>query len=295
MSAPVVLNFDGAPPEGQSVVRFVFVDEGGISRDEPFAVVAAVFVHGDTQLVRLETELDRLKRKHIPEEYRRDFFFHAKDIWSGNKIFKDRDVWPLHKRLKILHDLARLPGKLDIPIVWEAVERSKFDLIDEVRKAGREPTPFEILVAVHSLAFCACTLRIEQFMRAIWKDEVAQMVVEDNDQVRTFLKSTHEVFRDPSKAEQRLLPNNILPLRKVRGSLHFASKAESGPLQLADICAFIIRGHLARHPHNPPLYKRVKRKLLMLPGSEESDPDKGWPTTGYFQEVRRVSSPGKLA
>jgi hypothetical protein len=96
MNAPAAIAFGGGLLEGRSVVRFVFTDEGGISRDEPFAVVAAVFVHGDEQLVPLENELERLKRKHILEEYRRDFVFHAKDIWSGKgKLFKDRNEWPL--------------------------------------------------------------------------------------------------------------------------------------------------------------------------------------------------------
>jgi hypothetical protein len=75
----------------------------------------------------------------------------------------------------------------------------------------------------------ACTLRIEQVMRARWPKEIAQMVAEDNDQVRTLVKGSHEIFRDPSKADGKIIPNNVLPIRKVRGSVHFATKAESAP------------------------------------------------------------------
>jgi hypothetical protein len=64
--------FGGGPLEGRKVVRFVFTDEGGISRDEPFVVVAGVFVHGDDQPVPLENELERLVQKHIPKENQRD-------------------------------------------------------------------------------------------------------------------------------------------------------------------------------------------------------------------------------
>ena len=46
-------------------MRFVFLDEGGISSHEPVAVVAGVIVHADEQLVPLERELERVKRKHI--------------------------------------------------------------------------------------------------------------------------------------------------------------------------------------------------------------------------------------
>ncbi len=249
-------------------MRFVFTDEGGISRNEPFVVVAGIFVHGDDQLVRLENELERLKQKHIPEENQRDFVFHAKDIWSGNKIFKDEKKWPLRRRLNILHDLARVPRRLGIPIVYEAVERAKLDLSEEAKREGRDPTPSEHSIAAHAIAFCACTLRIEQLMRAMWPDEVAQMVAEDNDQVRALVKGAHENFRDPSKADGRIIPNTILPLRKIRGSVHFANKPESKPLQLADLCAFVIRGHLARHPHNPSFYQRIRSMMLTIPDDE---------------------------
>jgi hypothetical protein len=159
--------------------------------------------------------------------------------------------------------LARVPRKLGIPIVYEAIERAKLAL----EEASRPPTPSELSIGAHAIAFSACTLRIEQLMRAKWPTEVAQMVAEDNDQVRTLVKGAHENFRDPSRTEG-IIPNDILPLRKIRGSVHFADKAESKPLQLADLCAFVIRGHLARHPHNGPLYERIKLMMLTVPNEE---------------------------
>jgi hypothetical protein len=260
------LAFGGGPLEGRKVVRFVFVDEGGISRDEPFAVVAGVFVHGDEQLIPLENELERLKQKHIPKEDQKGFVFHAKDIWSGTgKVFKDREKWPLLRRLAILHDLARVPCRFDIPIVYQDVERATFDMSDAAERAGREPTDFERHVAIHATAFCATILRSEETMRMKWRSEVAQLVAEDNDQVRSLVRGSQEIFLDPSKAEGPVLPNHILPLRKIRGAVHFAKKSESRPLQLADICAFIIRGHLAKHPRNAPLYRRIRRALAVIP------------------------------
>jgi hypothetical protein len=249
-------------------VRFVFLDEGGISRDEPFAVVAGVFVHGDEQLIRLEKELERIKQKHIPKECQQGFVFHAKDIWSGSgKIFRDREKWPLPRRLAILHDLARIPCRFDIPIVYHTVERSKFvPTAKEIERAGREPTDFERHVAVHAEAFCITILRTEEIMRVKWSSEVAQLVAEDNDQVRSLVRGTQEIFLDPSKADGPLHENAkiLLPLRNIRGPVHFANKSESKPLQLADVCAFIIRGHEADHPHNRPLYRRIQRSLALI-------------------------------
>jgi uncharacterized protein DUF3800 len=258
--------FGGGPLEGRKVVRFIFTDEGGISRFEPFVVVAGIFVHGDEQLVPLENEIERLVQKHIPKEDQPDFVFHATDIWSGTgKIFKDKEKWPLPRRLAILHDLARVPRKLGVPIVYEATERGKLDFLDEEQRAQRKVTPFEHHVGAHAITFAACTLRIEQLMRVKWPREIAQIVAEDNDQVRALVKGAHETFRDPSKAGGKLVANDVPPLKKIRGSVHFASKGESSPLQLADLCAFLIRGHLARHPHNGPLYDRIKLMMLLQP------------------------------
>ena len=81
--------------------------------------------------------------------------------------------------------------RLDIPIVYEAVERARYDTSEEEKKVGRAPTAFEKNVAIHSVAFVSCTVRIEQAMRAKWPKEIAQMVAEDNDQVRQTIKGTH--------------------------------------------------------------------------------------------------------
>jgi hypothetical protein len=166
----------------------------------------------------------------------------------------------------VLRDLARIPRRLDIPIVHESYERKKL-LEDRPKKM---PTEHEISVAAHAVAFASCTLRIEEYMREIYPDEVAQIVAEDNDQVRKMLKGVHEGFRYPERMPGIQL-NNILPLRKIRGSVHFANKDESGPLQLADLCAFIIRGRLAqKHPRNGRLYNRIKPMMFRFATENEN-------------------------
>jgi Protein of unknown function (DUF3800) len=264
VSVPLPRAFGGAPLEGRKLMRFAFIDEGGISRREPFVVVAGVFVHGDEQLVPLEEKIWGLVRKHIPKDDQEGFVFHAMDIWSGSRYFKDEKQWPLQKRLNILRDMARLPRKLNIPIVYEAIERAKVKFTE----APREPTIKEHSTGIHTLTFAACTLRIEQHMRELWPDEVVKMIAEDNDQVRAFLKEVHEILRYPSRAQGRLVPNRILPLRKIRGSVHYANKKEEVALQLADLCAFLIRGHFSQHPQNRPLYERIQPMLLRQPPGE---------------------------
>jgi hypothetical protein len=245
---------------GSKVLRFVFLDEGGISRYEPFVVVAGVIVHGDEQLIPLERELANLVKKHIPKEHQPGFVFHATDIWSGTgKIFGDRDRWTLDRRLIILRDLARIPRKLDIPIVHESYEKAKFL---EDRPKSSIPTAHEISVAAHAVAFASCTLRIEEYMRECFSSEVAQIVAEDNDQARKMIKNVHDGFRYPQRLEG-IIRNTLLPLRHIRGSVHFADKNESAPLQIADLCAFIIRGYLSKkHPLNARLYRRIRPMMM---------------------------------
>ena len=47
-------------------------------------------------------------------------------------------------------------------------------------------------------------------------------------------------------------------------SRHESSKM----LQLADRCAFVIRGHLAKHPKNEPSYQVLKPWVLAHPKSD---------------------------
>ena len=107
-------------------MKLVYQDEGGTAVHELFLVVSGVVVDGDRQLVAVENHLDILVQKHIPEHDRPGLIFHATDIWSGAKYFKDRDKWPMERRLEILRDLARIPGRFDIPVAWGFVDKGKF-------------------------------------------------------------------------------------------------------------------------------------------------------------------------
>ena len=117
-SRHMVRAIDGSPLVGRRLVRIVYLDESGTSRGERLAVVAGVMIDADNQLIAVEEHMERLVERYIPEDDRGDFFFHATNIWSGTKYFKDRDLWPLERRLEILHDLVEIPQKFDIPVVF---------------------------------------------------------------------------------------------------------------------------------------------------------------------------------
>jgi hypothetical protein len=61
---------------------------------------------------------------------------------------------------------------MEIPIIFEMVQKSKLDFSDEIAKKGRALTPHEFILAAHAIAFCAAVLRMEEMMRQLWPREV---------------------------------------------------------------------------------------------------------------------------
>jgi hypothetical protein len=263
-------------------MRFTFLDEGGISQYEPRVVVAGVFVDGDKQLIRLEQALDAIVRKHIPEKDWDGFVLHAKDIWGGGKYFNDRDRWPIEKRAKILDDLVAIPSRLEIPVIFNWVDRA--DIATRHNAEGLMPQR-DFDVSCHAVAFAGCMLKIEEFMRRVWVNEIAQVVAEDNPEARSTIKGVVELFKQPTRMLRPLIGHSdVLPLERIRGSVQFASKSESRPLQLADACAFLIRRRLYKHDNNSArFYNKLKPWMLVLPREDSvpedqpSSPQSLWP------------------
>jgi hypothetical protein len=254
-------------------MRFAFLDEGGISHDEPVAVVGGVFVHGDEQVIPLEEHLEELIEKHIPKESRDGFVFHATDIWSGKKFFRDHEEWPWSRRSAILDDLALIPSKFEIPIVYETFRKKQLDLSAYVKT----PSKREVAIMTHATAFSHCALRIEEFMREVWQGEIAQLVVEDNGQARAAIKQFYEFLKHPERlSDLGEVPSRFLPLKRIRGAVHFAEKTESKPLQLADFCTFMIRRRLTKHDVRcARFYDKIRPMMLFYPRSD--GPQARWP------------------
>jgi hypothetical protein len=259
------------------------MDESGISRGEPVAVVSAVIVHGDEQLIPLEEALEAVVQAYIPEADRAGFVFHAKDIFHGVKYFKDRDRWPLNKRISILEDLCEIPKRLSIPIVFQYVRKDWFPAT--ISKGSL--TSEEIDVGAHSVAFAACSMEVERKMRMFWSDEVAQLVAENNDRAKATIRWAHALMRTPSQLQQHNINIDCPPLERIRGSVQFADKNESRPLQVADLCAFFIRGFLNGHPQSGRFYNSLRRSMLVLPTHDLRFEDK-WTTAWPYGPLVRL-------
>ena len=137
-------------------------------------MVAAIIIEADKQLVAVEQHLDAITEKHIPKADRPGFVFHATDIWSGKKYFRDREIWPLEKRLALLDDLAAIPAQFDLPISFAGFIKEKWD----DTRFPRKPTPGEKDEAMHTLAFAHCCDGVEMFMRTCAPDEITMLIAE---------------------------------------------------------------------------------------------------------------------
>src|ERR1051326_7968646 len=128
-----ILHLLWAPAWTESLLtRAVYMDESGTSKFEPHLVVAAVIVHADRQLDRLELRLSELVEKHIEPQYRDGFVFHASSLfnpWPGEGEFPPGLRDDRERRLGILEELTSIPAELRLPVCVGYVEKHRFSQI----------------------------------------------------------------------------------------------------------------------------------------------------------------------
>jgi hypothetical protein len=149
-------------------VRLAFLDESGRSRHEPIIVVAGIIVHGDRVYRKLERRLSEIVARHIAQEDRSGFVFHAKDIFQGAGYFKDKRQWPRERRFPILGELANLPKEFWMPVVFGHVDKEEYreHAAQQIMIHSREEDRAHVIdVAEHMVAFARAEIGIERRMR----------------------------------------------------------------------------------------------------------------------------------
>lgn len=241
--------FGGGALCGDRLLRLVYVDEAGISDNgqEPFLVVGAVIVDADKQLIGIERYLDRLVHAWIPEEHQQGFVFHAKELFNGGgKVFRrDDPAWPLSRRLDLADALAAMPHRFNLSLATGFIEKANFPSQAEYRPRWQAMSRQDRAVGTHTAAFLSCALLIDRWMRKALPDEVCMLVVEDNEQARTFIKEVTrhhqqnnlDAFLDPEH-------KGWFPLRKIKEDPLFQSMRSSSVLQLADFWSYVLKRKL---------------------------------------------------
>lgn len=242
------VNFDEVNLDGGLSVYYIYSDEAGTSFPEPVTVVVGIIVHADNNWLTALHELQMAINKHVPDYIKEDFFFHAKDIWSG---YRDYDrVWPRSARAKFIGAVAAIPRKLKMAIAIGKVRRD-FDF-------PIDPKLVSLSDFHHSMAFAGCMGRANKYVRD-WgmPNEVATVVAEGVPKKQKTLKAMFRVqpnvpmtnqyviptYQD--KAAGKILQTNSGPIDRIIDTIHFVEKREAPLLQIADACAFSFRRYFA--------------------------------------------------
>ena len=235
------------------------------SRHEPTIVVAGIVINGDRTYREIEARLHQIAEIHIPASDRIGFIFHAIDVFRGTGYFKDHDIWPRCRRFPILRDLAKLPKLLGIPIVFGHINKEAYRREIEPTLALQKTEKDRLHaadVAEHMAAFATAEIAIERQVRTYPRDEICMLVAEDTDRVKKAVKNAHALLRDADRlAGSGFEHMPGLPLKKIVDTPHFASKAESAPLQLADVCAYLILRRLMRRDDLQEFFEEIAPQL----------------------------------
>lgn len=247
-------------------MRQAFCDES--FSQSPFFVVAGPIVHADTQLIPVEEHLEGLVEKYIPEADREGFVFHAADVWNNNGYFADREKWPHEKCWDILWDLISVPALFELPVAVGLKHKPEVaDWIKEpIQQIQEKHRAKAHDVATHGLTFVDFTYGVENVMRQLWADEVAELVAENRREVHDSLHGVHFNLRSKKWfAEEWTNPPPEFPLKKIRGAIKFAAKRDEPALQIADACAYVIRAAVEGSPDHAPFYERLRFFMLAHP------------------------------
>ncbi|MFQ5764035.1 MAG: DUF3800 domain-containing protein [Rhodospirillales bacterium] len=238
-------------------LRHIYFDESGVGQ-EPHLVVAGVMMHVDDQYRNLQKYILDMADNLVGERPL-DFSFHAKELWHGGKFFK-REEWSREKRLEILGHLADVPEKYQFQILYACLERAEYPPEDPENRKSR----LRALKKCHALCFLSCLSQTNRFMKEFHQGEMAFAVVEDHADHRSILRDTANLLGDPRLAPAIENDPNISwePFTHLVEEPLFQKKSGSSPLQIADVCAFILRRHFAGDQYIVPFIERIKPRLV---------------------------------
>lgn len=223
-------------------MRSVYLDESGISntKQDAFVVVAGVILHKDQQWSVLNEGFQAVIEQYVLAEKRAGFVFHAKDIWHGSGAF-DRVAYQ-QDRKAVLDALVSLVVKLQLPVVWGVCNRDKVD--EHIIAEYGNSTEKRIKQVAYMVAFFDAVLKADTWATRYAPNEFLEVVIENNDELRKFAKGVYKKYRTKDKELITVLPG--VPVTRIVEAPNFVYKDDSPPLQLADLCAFLIMRRL-RH------------------------------------------------
>lgn len=261
------MSLTGHALEENKIVQFIYLDDAGISNpsEEPFVVIAGPLVNADKQWLALEQHLEAMADEYAPPDKRKDFSFHAMDLHHGTGHFP-REKWDKEARWKIIDELIGAIRSFKLPVAAGWVERTKL--------AAHQPSlsVSELTLNAQIVAFAICSYGADLYLLQgvdIEPGEVGSIVFENNNKSRKRIKEFHRFNRDPKNADLlRRMNYGPMVVQRIVGNPHFEEKGQTSPLQLADICAYVIKRHLMGKPESDRFYEALKPGMVLLARNE---------------------------
>ncbi len=233
------------------IVRHVYLDEAGIA-GEDFTVVAGFMLHVDNQYKDFVNCLDSMARELFGNDLSRNFAFHAKELVNGGKFFP-REKWSREKTLEILDRLADLPRSFNSPVIYAAVSKEEISY----EKYGDDAARLR-----HIVAFQLALKEAEIALEKNYPGECAFLIVEDNTQHRRHLRHMFDFLYN--KYFQYDIKNMGIepPFNSIVETPLFQPKNGTSPMQVADVCAYLIRKRLEGDLRTHHISERLTPQLL---------------------------------
>jgi hypothetical protein len=239
------LSLSGVELDGDSLVRLIYLDESGISINEPVVMVAGVMVDADKQWKLVEEYVEELIAEYVSEDDRDGFVFHGTELFRGSgKIFGNRQKYPPERSREALRKILTIPALFRLPIVSGCVRKRP---VPKLTKEGRRHEAAKN----HMFAFALCVAGAEKYMNeSVDPSEIAKLSAENNTDTRQAVKMMHDLLKGRNlhlasakgmfSELSRTVPNS-LPIRRIVDSVSFEEKNDAIFLQIADACALVLR------------------------------------------------------
>ena len=140
---------------------------------------------------------------------------------------------------RYLTDLAGIIRELNLNIVWGKFKKEGFNKDNGSSDAQNTST-------LHFMALLDCLVSADRWLLAKYSpSELATVVHEDGTPAKPIVKKYLRLFRSIARMDSTGFPPDVrervgLPLKRIIDTAHFAEKPDARPLQLADLCAFIL-------------------------------------------------------
>ncbi len=236
-------------------MRIAYLDEAGLSTKahEPHVVVAGVITNPDTHYQVIEAHIRALAADVLGDKaksfYGKPYVFHAQDVWHGSGDFK-REEWPLPTRMALLKALCQIPKDFDLPVIFGVVAKKD-------RNAK--------LSFLHNEAYLLTAKRLEGWMDENTRNEVVAIISERCDKEHMArITAFHQLIVDKSMSDRPALPHQFVSKHIIEAPI-FLDKYSSPLLQLADVCAFVLKRKMQKCPHVEPLFDLLKGAMWHKP------------------------------